>query len=389
MTNPTRIFASSVITSPGLSVNAVTRRLTRHRELLRIRASARTEESDMSFSLSADDIGMLRELDACLDMGDDVVTDMADDMDPTSPQMRAALFHHHRHSALERQLGHLRPTDRPLIEAAISKGEALGIVTQHRMHERIAALHAEAPWMAPAAAAVMEVMTRATARGPAPFRTPPMILLGGPGIGKSRWARSLAKAFDVPMIDIDIGSANGATFALAGVERGYGNAAPGRVVRSILGSHVVNPLVIIDELDKVPETALTTRGSLPGMGEVIKSMIEPSTARAWTCPYYQLPFDLRRVSWIMTTNSLDRVPAPLIDRCQVIRLPDPTPADLEVAASRMIGERTKDPDLRQVLEALVGETLRQRRKTGRRTSLRQLERMVARLEAAGTAPQLM
>lgn len=47
---------------------------------------------------------------------------------------------------------------------------------------------------------------------------------------------------------------------------------------------------------------------MPGMGEVLKSMLEPATARAWTCPYYQVPFDLSRVSWIMTANSIAGVP---------------------------------------------------------------------------------
>lgn len=388
MPNPTRIFASSVITSPALSVAALAQRLERHQELLCILTCAKSDGA-VCHRLDVEDNGEFRELDPSFCASDDTFADEFAEMDWNSPEICAAQFHERRRAALERQLGHLRAPDRPLVEAAIGQGMVRGLVTQHQMHERIAALHAEAPWMAPAAAAVMEAMSRATARGPAPFRAPPMILLGGPGIGKSRWARHLARAFDVPMIDLDVGSANGATFALAGVERGYSNAAPGRVVRSILSSHVVNPVVIIDELDKVPETAATTRGHLPGLGEVIKSMIEPITARAWTCPYYQLPFDLRRVSWIMTTNSIARVPGPLIDRCQVIRLPDPSPSDLHLAASRMIGDRTKDPHLRNLLATLVTQTLRQRARAGRRTSFRQLERIVGRLEALGTGPRLI
>lgn len=91
----------------------------------------------------------------------------------------------------------------------------------------------------------------------------------------------------------------------------------------------------------------------------------------------------------MTANTLDGVPAPLIDRCRVIALPDPTPEHLELAAARMIAQRTADPDHADMLTMLVADVLRQRRRAGRRTSLRQLLRIVVRLEVAGSAPMLM
>ena len=394
MTRSTRIFAAPIVSTPSRSLAALTRRLALHRSLLQIRAHARDGGEGVALSLHPDEIGAYFELDPCLnpnpdpDPGD-MHSDDLSGMGGTGPQARAARFHDRRRLVLDRQLGHLRPSERPLIEAAIGRGEVRGRITRHAMHERIAALHAEAPWMAPAATAVMEAMTRATARGPAPFQVPPTILLGRPGIGKTRWAQGLARAFGVPMIDIDVGAANGATFALAGVERGFGNAAPGRLVRAIISDHVVNPLVVVDELDKIPGTVAVTRGSLPGMGEVLKGMLEPATARAWTCPFYQLPFDLSRVSWVMTANSLDRVPGALLDRCRVVTLEGPAPAELEIAAARMIAAKAPDPDLADLLATLVSETIRQRAHAHRRTSLRHLDRIIDRLISAGSAPRVM
>ena len=397
MPNRYRIFARPIVTSPGISTAALMQRLEAYRHRLRLKRMARAE-TDPAVSVTIEEIGMLCELDTCLDMppddlgGDVYADDFAEDAGSAASvrlRDRAAGWLIRRNDNYLQQVAHLKAEERLQIEQAIGRGRVAGIVSQHQMHERIAALHAKAPWMSPAATAVMEAMTRETAEGPAPLRIPPLILLGAPGIGKTRWAQRVAEAFQVASITLDVGATNGGTFALSGVERGFSNAAPGRIVRGILATHVVNPLVIIDELDRASERTQTSRGQQPGLAAVLMSMVEPSSAKAWTCPFFQLPFDLSRVSWIMTANSLEGVPAPLLDRCRVIVLPDPTPSDLELAAAGMIAERTADPDHADMLTTLVAEVLRQRRRAGRRTSLRQLSRIVARLEVAGSAPMLM
>lgn len=397
MPNRYRIFARPIVTSPGISTAALIQRLEAYRHRLRLKRMAHAE-TDPAVSVSIEEIGMLCELDTCLDMppndlgGDAYADDFAEDAGSAASMRlrdRAAGWLIRRNDAYLQQVAHLKTEERLQIEQAIGRGRVAGIVSQHQMHERIAALHAEAPWMSPAATAVMEAVTRETARGPAPLRIPPLILLGAPGIGKTEWAQRVAQVFQVPSISLDVGATNGGTFALSGVERGFSNAAPGRIVRSILATHVVNPLVVIDELDRAAERTQTSRGQQPGLAAVLMSMVEPSSARSWTCPFFQLPFDLSRVSWIMTANSLDGVPAPLLDRCRVIALPDPTPMDLELAAARMIAQRTADPDHADMLTTLVAEVLRQRFRAGRRTSLRQLSRIIARLEVAGSAPMLM
>lgn len=83
--------------------------------------------------------------------------------------------------------------------------------------------------------------------------------------------------------------------------------------------------MILDEVDKIPAQVATSRGNnLPGAFEVLKSMIEPATARGWVCPFCQIPFDLTGMSWVMTTNSIERMPAAFLDRCKLIRLEPPS-----------------------------------------------------------------
>jgi len=293
-----------------------------------------------------------------------------------------------RTASLER-LSHLKPDDRDSLLAAACGARAVGVVDRDRMEEQIAELHAIYPWLASASTAIMKHMRLRTFTGPAPLHTPPLILLGPPGIAKSSWARDLAQVFNVPSVDIDVGASNGATFSVSGVERGWGSATPGRVVRTMLRERLANPLVILDEIDKIPEQVATSSGSkLPGAFEVLKSMIEPTTARAWVCPFYQLPFDLTRVSWIMTTNSVDRMPAAFLDRCKIIRLETPS-FDHLAAAGRQLLRDSLPEDQRELGNALLREALHKLGKKHVRVSLRQLERMAETVVEGLSSPMLM
>ncbi|WP_376870191.1 AAA family ATPase [Albirhodobacter sp. R86504] len=286
-------------------------------------------------------------------------------------------------------LNHLKPDDRDSLLAAACGARAVGVVDRDRMEERIAELHAIYPWLAAASTAVMKHMRPRTLSGPTPLHVPPLILLGPPGIAKSSWARDLARVFNVPSVDIDVGATNGATFSVSGVERGWGSATPGRVVQTMLRERLANPVVILDEIDKIPEQVATSGGGkLPGAFEVLKSMIEPTTARAWVCPFYQLPFDLTRVSWIMTTNSIDRMPAAFLDRCKIIRLETPGFDHLASAGCRLLHDSLPE-DQRDLGVALLREALHKLGKKHMRVSLRQVERMVETVVEGLSSPMLM
>ena len=113
--------------------------------------------------------------------------------------------------------------------------------------------------------------------------------------------------------------------------------------------------------------------------------MEPETARRWECGFFRLPFDLSRISWVLTSNSLKRVNPAVLSRCQVIELPDVTATELEVFARR----RGAAMDLSQDSIEAVAEVLRDApRITRRRFSLRDAIRMLERAEALETRPLL-
>lgn len=382
-TVPARFLGFDLPTSPEDSVDKVRDRLMRSQKVRAVRrppAPANTATPDC--------------LDALLDDLLDTPSSNTSTARPTSvgTSSRAITwsrrYMRRRTASLER-LSHLKPDDRDSLLAAACGGRAVGVVDRDRMEERIAELHAIYPWLASASTAVMKHMRLRTFTGPAPLHTPPLILLGPPGIAKSSWARDLAQVFNVPSVDIDVGASNGATFSVSGVERGWGSATPGRVVRTMLRERLANPLVILDEIDKIPEQVTTSGGGkLPGAFEVLKSMIEPTTARSWSCPFYQLPFDLTRVSWIMTTNSIDRMPAAILDRCKVIRLEPPNFNHLAAAGRQLLRDSLPE-DQRDLAGELLNEGLRRLGQRNVRISLRQLERMVETVIEGLSSPRLM
>ncbi len=301
---------------------------------------------------------------------------------------RARRFHHARVRLLD-TVSHIKGDDRKALIWGLRDGQAYAVLGRDAMEERIAALHSEYPWLAPASNAVMQHMRARTATGAAPFHTQPMILLGPPGIAKSSWTRAVARIFDLPSLTVDIGATNGATFTISGVERGWGSAAPGRVVQMMLRERVANPLVILDEIDKIPDQIATSKGNvLPGAFEVLKSMIEPTTAQNWTCPYYQVPFDLTRVSWVMTTNSIDHLPDAFLDRCKLVRLAGPTMDQLMHVGREMIAARLPDALWETGREA-IENGLRNCSAQHSRISLRMVERMADSITEMLSRPRLI
>lgn len=290
---------------------------------------------------------------------------------------RARKLHEARQRASdETGVSALKPGERALLEAASRGVEARGRVTEHKSDEIAAALHAEIPWMAGANTRLMRSQ-RARARAGLPFRLAPIILVGPPGTGKSTWARRVADLYGVPRVDIDVGGSGGAVMSLAGLEKGWGSARPGSLVQAMLTKRVSNPLVVIDELHLASQSVSTTAersSSLPGLFAVLLGMLEPVTARAWVCPYYGVPIDLTGVSWVMTANSLDGIPAPLLNRCTVIRV-DALSADELVGAARSICAG-RDPEISGMVTAAVEGAARE----GRRMTLRDVARAVVMAE---------
>ncbi len=148
---------------------------------------------------------------------------------------------------------------------------------------------------------------------------PPIILAGPPGIGKSWFARSIAEAVSLPNRVIDVGAGT-AAFRIAGTEKGWSSVQPGLPVETMLQTHVANPLMIVDEIDKAG-TIYRVNGNSSSLTTALLGLLDPGTAPQFECPGLRVRFDMSRVIWVLTANDADRIPAPLRDRCRVFHMP--------------------------------------------------------------------
>lgn len=223
-------------------------------------------------------------------------------------------------------LAHLVRADRERLTTLHDGVNLVELTTEHRADEIAAALHEEMPWMDAATEQIWHAMRRSVRDGTAGLRLPPILLDGPPGIGKSFWARRLGEFLSVPTTVIEATNEN-ASFGIVGSQKGWSNAAPGRILETILQSRVANPVVVVDEVEKAG-TAKSVSGRAFGLTEALLPLLEPMTAQNWSCPYYQVKFDMSWVAWVLTSNDFRSLPEPLLSRCPPIRLRHLTQAEL-------------------------------------------------------------
>lgn len=147
----------------------------------------------------------------------------------------------------------------------------------------------------------------------------PILLVGEPGVGKTRFASALAAALGLPFGRLSLGGmADNRT--LAGTASGWSTSEVCWPVRQLVTLQRVNPILMLDELDKC--TASHNGDPLA----TLLDWLEPSTARAVVDPQLNLPVDISHISWVLAANRIGHLPAPLLSRVRVMQI-GPLPAD--------------------------------------------------------------
>ncbi|WBU60560.1 AAA family ATPase [Paracoccus albus] len=279
-------------------------------------------------------------------------------------------------------LSHLKPDEVERLSVLRQGVRLTAIQSEDQADEIAAQLHQEMPWMAPATELVWHAMRRSAFDGEIGFRLPPMLLNGPPGIGKTRWATRLGELLDVPSLRIDA-SGEGASFGIAGLQRGWGSAGPGRILETVLNSLTGNPLIIIDEVEKAGIQS-STKGSTHGLTDALLPLLERSTAMAWSCPYFRVTLDMSWLSFILLANNIDRLPDPLLSRCSVVNLPALSVNELRSFAKQEGSRR----GLSEASLAAVDSALSATEKMLGQASLRTVIRLLERAEVLERRPML-
>ncbi len=199
-------------------------------------------------------------------------------------------------------------------------------------------------------------------------------LVGPPGVGKTSIALSIAKAVNRKVARLSLGGIRDEA-EIRGHRKTYIGAMPGRIVEAIGRSGSMNPLLVLDEVDKL------CTDSHGDPASALLEVLDSEQSSSFRDHYLEIPLDLSKVMFIMTANTTDTIPRPLLDRMEVIELSSYTDEEkLQIARQHILPKQEREHNITKASLRIEESALRTviARYT-KESGVRQLERVLAKL----------